>query len=73
MVDRVPEELWMEVSNHCTECGEQNHPQEKEMQEGKMVVLGGLQITEERKELKSKGEREKICSSELISENNKER
>ena len=43
------------------------------MQEGKMVVWGGLQITEERKELKSKGEREKICSSELISENNKER
>ena len=38
MVDRVPEELWMEVSNHCTECGEQNHPQEKEMQEGQVVV-----------------------------------
>ena len=31
------------------------------MQEGKMVVLGGLQITEERKELKSKGERERYA------------
>ena len=28
----------MEVSNNCTECGEQNHPQEKEMQEGQVVV-----------------------------------
>ena len=26
-----------------------------------MVVLGGLQITEERKELKSKGERERYA------------
>ena len=37
--DRVPEELWIEV---CTGGGDQNHPQEKEMQKGKMVVSGGL-------------------------------
>ena len=29
LIDRVPEELWTEV---------QDHPQEKEMQKGKMVV-----------------------------------
>ena len=27
---------------HCTGGGDQNHPQEKEMQKGKMVVWGGL-------------------------------
>ena len=25
-------------SQHCTVCGDKNHPQEKEMQKGKMVV-----------------------------------
>ena len=41
LIDRVPEELWMEVCN-CTGGGDQNHPQEKEMQKCKMVVWGGL-------------------------------
>ena len=27
---------------HCTEGRDQDHPQEKEMQKGKMVVWGGL-------------------------------
>ena len=27
---------------HCTGGSDQNHPQEKEMQEGKMIVQGGL-------------------------------
>ena len=31
LVDRVPEELWMEVLKHCTGGSDQNHPQEKEM------------------------------------------
>ena len=35
LIDRVPEELWTEV---CTGDSDQNHPQEKEMQKGKMVV-----------------------------------
>ena len=37
LVDVIPEELWMEVGNIIWEV-DQNHPQEKEMQEGKMVV-----------------------------------
>ena len=37
LVDRLPEELWTKV--HKTAGGsDQNHPKEKEMQEGKMVV-----------------------------------
>ena len=35
---------------HCTWGGDQNHPQGKEMQEGKMVVWGGLDIAEKRSE-----------------------
>ena len=35
MVDRVPEELWMKMH---TRGSDQNHPKEKEMQEGEVVV-----------------------------------
>ena len=35
LIDNVPEELWTEV---CTGGSDQNHPQEKEMQKGKMVA-----------------------------------
>ena len=38
LIDRVPEELWMEVHNILTGGGNQKHPQEKEMQEGKMMI-----------------------------------
>ena len=37
LIDRVPEELWTEVRD-CTGGSDQDHPQEKEMQKGKMVV-----------------------------------
>ena len=36
--DRVPEELWTEVVTLYTGGSNQNHPKEKEMQEGKVVV-----------------------------------
>ena len=38
MIDREPEELWTEIYDN-TGGSDQNHPQEKEMQQGKMVVL----------------------------------
>ena len=34
MIDRVPEELWTEVVTLYTGGSNQNHPKEKEMQEG---------------------------------------
>ena len=37
LIDRVPEELQTEVRNIVQEAV-QNHPQEKEMQKGKLVV-----------------------------------
>ena len=38
LIDRVPEELWMEVCNTVEEAVITEHPQEKQMQKGKMVV-----------------------------------
>ena len=36
LIDSMPKELWTEV--HCIGGSDQDHPQEKEMQKGKMVV-----------------------------------
>ena len=54
MIDRVPEDLW-----HHTEDREQDHPQEKETQKGKMALWGGLTNSCENREAKSKGEKER--------------
>ena len=37
LIDRVPETM-DGGSSHCTGGGDQNHPQEKDMQRGKVVV-----------------------------------
>ena len=38
LIDRVPDALWMEVHDIVQGSRDQDHPQEKEMQKGKMVV-----------------------------------
>ena len=47
-------------SGPCTGGSDQDHPQEKEMQKGKMVVWGGLTKFEKIREAKGKGERKDI-------------
>ena len=44
---------------HCTGGRDQDHSPGKEMQKGKTVAWGALQITEKRRERKGKGERER--------------
>ena len=44
---------------HYTGSSDQNHPKEIEMQEGKVIVWDVLQIAEERREVKCKGEKER--------------
>ena len=56
LIDRVPDELWMEVPNTVWEAVIKTHPQEEEMQKGKMLSEEALQIVEKRREAKSKGE-----------------
>ena len=46
-------------SLHCTGERNQDHPQEKEMQKSKMAVWGGLANSCEKREAKSKGEKER--------------
>ena len=43
---------------HCTGSCDQDHPQEKETQKGKMVVWGDFTNAEKRREAKGKGEKE---------------
>ena len=38
MIERVPEELCMEIQDNCIGGRDQDHPQEKEMLKGKMIV-----------------------------------
>ena len=49
LIDRVPDELWTEVCDIVTGGRDQDHPQEKEMQKGQMVVWGGLTNSCEKK------------------------
>ena len=44
---------------YCTGGSDQNHPQEKEMQKDKWLSEEALQIAEKRREVKSKGEKER--------------
>ena len=46
-------------SCHCTRGSDQDHPQEKETQKGKWLSEETLQIAEKRREVKSKGEKER--------------
>ena len=38
LIDRMPEELWMEVHDTVQEAGIKTIPKKKKMQKGKMVV-----------------------------------
>ena len=56
MVDRLPEELWTEVSNIIQEAVTKTIPKKKKCKKAKCFSEEALQIAEERKEVKSKGE-----------------
>ena len=51
--------VWMEVCD-IPGGGDQDHPQEKEMQKGKMVVWGVLKIAEKKREANGKEENKDI-------------
>ena len=58
---------------HCTGGKDQDHPQEKEMQKGEIVVWGGLIIAVKRREAKGKGEKERYVHLNSEFKNSKER
>ena len=59
LVDRVPEELWMEVCNIVQEVVTKTIPKKKKFKKAKWLSEEALQISEKRREVKGKGERER--------------
>ena len=59
LIDRVPEELLMEVHDIVQEAGIKTIPKQKKCKKAKWLSEEALQIAEKRKEAKSKGEKER--------------
>ena len=59
LINRVPDELWMEVHDIVQETGIKTIPKKKKFRKAKWLSEEGLQISAKRKEVKSKGEKEK--------------
>ena len=58
LIDRVPDELWMEIRDIVQETGIKTIPMEKKCKKAKWLSEEALQIAVERREVKSKGEKE---------------
>ena len=59
LIDRVPEELWMEVHDIVQEAGIKTIPKKKKCRKAKWLSGEALQIAAKRREVKSKGEKER--------------
>jgi len=59
MVDREPDELWMEVHDIVQETGSNTIPKKKKCKKAKWLSEEALQIAVKRKEVRSKGEKER--------------
>ena len=59
LIDRVPEELWMEVSDIVQETGIKNILKKKKCIKAKWLAEKALQIAVKRREAKGKGEKER--------------
>ena len=55
LTDRVPEELWMEVSDIMQEAGIKTILKKKKCKKAKWLFEEGFQTAEKRKEAKGKG------------------
>ena len=59
LIDRVPEELWMEVCDIVQETGIKTIPKKKRCKEAKWLSEEALQIAVNRTEAKGKGEKKR--------------
>ena len=55
LIDRVPEELWMEVCDIVQEAGIKTIPKRKKCKKAKWLPEEALQVAEKRREVKGKG------------------
>ena len=59
LIDRVPDELWMEVCDIVQQTGSKTIPKKKKCKTAKWLSEEALQIAGKRREMKSKGEKER--------------
>ena len=59
LIDRVPDELWNEVRDTVQETGIKTIPMEKKCKKAKWLSEEGLQIAVKRRDMKSKGQKER--------------
>ena len=59
MINRVPEELWMEIHDIVQEAVIKTIPKKKQYKKAKWLSEEALQIAEKRRETKGKGEKER--------------
>jgi len=59
LIDRVPEELWMEIHDTVQETMIKTIPMEKKCKKAKWLSEEALQIAEKRREAKDKGEKQR--------------
>ena len=76
LIDRVPDELWIEVCDIVQEKGIKTIPKKKKCKKVKWLFEDALQIGVQRREVKGKGEKERYAEFEFecrVSKNSKER
>ena len=59
LIDRMPDELWMEGCNTVQETGIKTIPKKKKCKKAKWLSEDALQISVKRREVKSKGKKER--------------
>ena len=59
LIDKVPEEPWMEIRDIIQEAGVKTMPKKKKCKKAKWLSEEALQIAEKRREAKGKGEKER--------------
>ena len=59
MAHRVPDELWTKVHDIVQDTGSKTIPKKKKCKKGKWLSEEALQIALERREAKSKGEKQR--------------
>ena len=59
LIDSVPDELWTEVHDTVQETGIKTIPMEKKCKKAKFLSEEALQIAVKRREVRSKGEKER--------------
>ena len=60
LIDRVPDELWMKVYDLVKETGSKTIPMKRKCKKEKWLSEEALQISEKRREAKTKGKRKDI-------------